>query len=352
MNNFHAVLLAGGLGQRLWPKARRNMPKQFLAFGGEKSLLQRTAQRIHPLLPWSRIWVVVKPEHVHLVKEQLPELPVENLLIEPEPKGTAAAVIMSAFSIEARSRDAVMAVLPTDHMIDNENQFRRTLTAALTWASTHPDLVTIGIEPTRPETAYGYISVGKELGSFDGSRCFRVQSFHEKPCKKVAQNYLASGNILWNSGIFAWSCKELISTCDVLKKIGLKFGTGETVKKLISCYHLMPSDSIDYEVLEQAKNLVVFHGNFGWQDLGIWETFYEFSKKDQRGNSIEGNVVARHSQGCLLNCSDDRVLAVLGLKDMAVIVEDNCVLVCPRDRLQEVRYLVEDLEHTGLKEFT
>ena len=352
MENTHAVLLAGGLGQRLWPKARREKPKQFLAFGEEKSLLQRTAQRIHPIFPWSRIWVVAKPEHKHLVKEQLPELPEENLIIEPIPKGTAAAVIMSAIIIESRFPGSIMTVLPTDHMIKNESLFRRTLSAAMSWAASHSDLVTIGIKPTRPETAYGYITLGKLQGKIDEFSCYKVLSFHEKPCKNVAQSYLEKGNSLWNSGIFTWACKSLISTCKILKKLGFNAEIKEAAQTIDKYYHKLPDDSIDYEVLEQAKNLVVFPADFGWHDLGIWETFYELSPKDQNKNSITGNVVAKYSKGCLLSCSKDKVVAVLGLKNMAVIVEDDCVLVCPRDRLQEVRYLVEELEQKGLKKFT
>lgn len=354
----HALVLAGGLGTRLWPRTRRLRPKQFLRIDGEETLLQRTLERILPLFPWDRIWIVTKPAQEKEVRSQVPELPPSHLLLEPCPRGTAAAVAWAAALLEFRCPGSIMAALPTDHLIEDEETFRSVLEAVVAWAEKHPDLVTLGIRPRRPETGYGYIEMGAVKGRTNGYVCHEVGAFHEKPERALAERYLVSGEVFWNSGIFAWSCETLLAAvrCCMpelwapLSRIQAVLGTAEEEAVTRSGYEAMPADSVDCGVLEKAQNITVFPADFGWYDLGIWETFYELSPKDASGNVLEGEIIPVDCHNSLIQASHG-VVAAVGVEDLVIVVENGAVLVCPRDRLQEVRKVVNEMERKGLTRY-
>jgi mannose-1-phosphate guanylyltransferase len=319
----------------------------------------QTISRIRPLFPWDRIWIVTKPQHEGEVLSQLPELNRKNLLLEPRPKGTAAAISWSVARIEASNPGSVVGVFPTDHLIEHGDRFRALVESGLAWAGSHPQLVTFGIKPERPETAYGYIEIGTLEGEILGNRCYEVSCFHEKPAIGLAVDYLTSDRVFWNSGIFVFAAKSLLTSLErwtpevwgPLTRIISNLETMRDQALTDEAYGTMPEYSLDKAILETASNIVVFPGSFGWHDLGVWETCYTLAEKDTEGNAIQGLVVPIACKDCLI-ASDDKILvAAVGIEDMVVVAEGGAVLICPRSRLEKVREIVEKIKDLGLKEY-
>lgn len=358
-NRYHALVLAGGFGTRLWPRSRQSRPKQFLPFHGRDNLILQTIARIRPLFPWHRIWIVTKPQHAEEVLSQLPEVRRENLLLEPVPKGTAAAISWSVAMIEASNPGSVVGVFPTDHLIEHEDKFRALVESGLAWASSHPQLVTFGIKPERPETAYGYIEIGALKGETLGNRCYGVSCFHEKPSRELAVGYLASERVFWNSGIFIFAARSLLTslerwTPEIWGPIRRILANPETMRDQAftdEVYGTMPDYSLDKAMLETASNVVVFPGSFGWHDLGLWETSYTLSKKDASGNALWGNVVPIDCRDCLIASDDKTLVAAVGIEDLVVVAEGGAILVCPRNKLEKIREIVERIKDLGLKQY-
>lgn len=357
---FHAVVLAGGFGTRLWPRSRQHLAKQFLRIHSRETLLEQTISRIRPMFPWERIWVVTKPVQKEDVLASIPDLLSSNILIEPCPKGTGAAISLAAAKIESIHPGSVIAVLPSDHLIEDEEDFRNMLGAGLLWARSEPCCIaTFGIKPARPETAYGYIEAGRFRAEMKGKNCYEVLSFHEKPDRETAITYISSGAFSWNSGIFAFPCRVLIDTLKdwmpsmsiPLERIISAFGSKKETSIVKQHYDLMPDDSLDKGLLEKASNVVVFPCEFGWHDMGVWETYYELSTKDKNGNVIEGLVVPIGCRNCVLMSEGGTLIAAVGAEDMVIAAEGNAVLICPRDRLDEIRKAVEKIKEEGLTKY-
>ena len=356
---YHALVLAGGFGIRLWPKSRQSKAKQFLCIDSRDTLLKQTVSRIRPMFPWERIWVVTKPAQEKDVLADVPELIKSNILIEPCPKGTAAAISLAAARIESLCPGSLIAVLPSDHLIKEEEKFRSVLHAGLSFAGFNPCLVTFGIKPVRAETAYGYVEIGRLETKIGDKNCYSVSAFHEKPDRDTALNYLSSGNVLWNSGIFAFSSRVLFealkkwmpAAAEALERISSLSGSTEEASMVNQYYSRMPDDSLDKGVLEKASNVVIFPCDCSWHDMGVWETYYDLSIKDDDGNAINGIVASVGCKNCLLMSEGVVLVAAVGIEDMVIVAEGDAVLVCPRNKLNDVKQVVEKIKEKGLVKY-
>ncbi|MDL1958933.1 MAG: NTP transferase domain-containing protein [Deltaproteobacteria bacterium] len=356
---YHALILAGGFGTRLWPKSRQRRAKQFLCIHSQETLLEQTVSRIRPMFPWKRIWVVTKPTQKEDVLAHVPGLISSNVFIEPCPKGTAAAISWATARIESLHTNSVIAVLPSDHLIEDEEEFRRVLDAGLSFAGFNPCLVTFGIKPSRAEPAYGYIEIGRLKTKVRDKDCYDVMAFHEKPDRETALNYLSLGSFFWNSGIFAFSSAVLFEALkkwmpaarEPLEHIRSLSGSKEEASVVSRYYNLMPDGSLDKGLLEKASNVVVFPCNYGWHDMGVWETYYDLSAKDEDGNAVDGLVASVGCKNCLLMSEGGILLAAVGTENMVIVAEGDAVLVCPRNRLGEIQQAVEKIRKEGLVEY-
>lgn len=343
---LHAVILCGGRGERFWPRSRRFLPKQFLALFGGRTLLQDTSRRIAPLCPVGRQLFVASRGMAKTVRRQA-RVSEEQVLVEPVGRNTAPAIGLAAAHLVARDPDAVMVVLPADHHISRLRQFQAAVRLAARSAQ-DGSLVTFGVPPTRPDTGYGYIRVGDRVAGRGALTVHRVAEFCEKPDLATARRYLKTGEFLWNSGMFVWRADAIL---DALRKFLPKLsadlraytravGTAKQVKALERVYERAESVSIDYAVMEKAKNVVALRAGFGWDDVGSWLALERHLKADRDGNSVAGLVAAQSSGNCIVD-SDCGVVALLGVRDLVVVRSGDAVLVASRDKLPELKRLLK-----------
>jgi mannose-1-phosphate guanylyltransferase len=352
--NTHIVIMAGGQGTRFWPISRMEKPKQFLsvnAASGE-SLIQATARRVSDLSEYPAL-VVSNVLHEKLVRQHLPKA---DVLLEPIAKNTAASIGFAAIWLRKKYDDPVMVVLPADHAVANEQALRDTISDAVALASQHEVMVTIGVEPTYPNTGYGYIKRGVPLNG----KGFMVRRFFEKPNQERAIEYCKSGDFFWNSGMFAWKASVILEAIEeympqlyeqlsIIEK-NLDKPQAEQAKIIEQCFANMESTSIDFGVLELARNCAVVPGkDFGWNDVGSWDAWAEHFSKDQKNNLLHGDSIAIDSQNSVV-FSTGRFIALVGVEDMVVIDSGDAVLVCPRSRVQEVKKVVDHLKSASRKE--
>jgi mannose-1-phosphate guanylyltransferase len=339
-----AVIIAGGKGERFWPVSTDAQPKAFLRLVGSESLLQATVRRMRLLLPWTQIAVVVDQKQAGLVREQLPELPATNLLLEPQGRDTAAAIGLASQHIERLDPEAIMIVLPADHYVPDSEAFVAVLRRALDLLGSHPDwVVTVGIPPSRPETGYGYLEVGESLTQPPGA--FRVHRFLEKPDQQTAERLVTDGTHYWNSGIFLWRNSTIQSLLaqhmrDVwagLCRIREAWGAQEV---LVREYSAFQKQSIDYGVLERMeRGVAMVRADFAWDDLGAWDALARVQPVDEGGNVIVGEVRSLDTTHSIIVSNGPRV-ATVGLSEIIVVASTDGVLVCPKGRAQDVRRLV------------
>jgi len=352
-----AVIMAGGKGARFWPRSREKMPKHLLDILGERTIIQETVERIRPLVPAERTLIVTGQSHAAELIRQLPEIPTENILIEPVGRNTAPCIGLAALHIQKRAGDAVMMVLPSDHRIGDEDGFRRVLKAAAQTAASGDCLVTIGIRPTGPETGYGYLEQGERFAAIGEGDIFRVRSIREKPPREEAERFLAQGGFLWNSGMFAWKASTILQQIGQhlpdldrgLAKIREAFGTDREADVLGRTYRELPSVSIDYGVMEKARDVLIVPGSFGWSDLGSWDALWEVSPKDGQGNSVRGPFIGIDAARSLVH-SPGKLVALVGVEDLLVVETDDALLICRRGRSQDVKKVVQALEEEGREE--
>jgi mannose-1-phosphate guanylyltransferase len=351
---MYAVIMAGGRGTRFWPRSRKKRPKQLLNIIGEKTILEQTVDRIRPLCSWDRIYVVTEKDQAPLIRNLLPDLPGDQLLIEPLGKNTAPCIGLAARLLAERDPEAVMAILPADHYIARESDFRRILSAAGEAARDGDCLITLGITPGFPETGYGYIEKGAPRTIRGDRPVWAVKAFHEKPDRAKAEAMLAAGGFFWNSGMFIWTATAILKkmaqlTPGIYREIQ---GLPSTVRHpdwepaLLQAYERMEDISIDYAVMEKADNVFMLEGDFGWNDVGSWEAVYQLEAKDGRGNCLLGPAVVLDSTGCLV-FSPGKTVALLGVQNLVVVETPDALLICPRERSQEVKKMVELLEKKG-----
>ena len=353
-HELYAVIMAGGQGTRFWPRSRRKMPKQLLNIVGETTMLEQTVARISPLIPAERTLVVAGQTYRDPIRACLPQLPAENFLFEPVGRNTAACVAWAALWVRQRASDAVMAVLPADHLIRHEAEFLRVLQVAAVVAQPLNRLVTIGIQPSHPETGYGYIRASEDQLQVDGRPVFRVAQFVEKPSRHKAEQFLAAGTYVWNSGMFVWRadsiwlelCRHLPQLAHTLEPVTAITAADALAGVLNDVYPRLPSVSIDVGIMEQAQDVWVVPADIGWSDVGSWRALSDLLEADAQGNVVIGEQRGIDTAGCFIH-SPGKLVATIGLNDLVVIETDDVLLICPKERDQDVRKLVELLEREG-----
>ncbi len=354
--NRYAVIMAGGSGTRFWPRSRKAHPKQFLKIGGEKTLIQETIERLEPVVKPENVYLVISKAHLKLAQEQLPDVPRENFLVEPVGRNTTACIALAAYYIARKDKDGVMCVLPADHKIHDRNSYVERLELAMEVASRGDNLVTFGIVPEYPETGYGYIEHGDSCMKETGAGIMEVKRFCEKPDADDAWKYYSSGNYFWNSGMFIWSVSSIVNalkrhmpaTADALSKI-VDLNDSEIGAYLEKTYPELEPISIDYGVMEKADNVYVVKGTFGWSDVGSWKTLEKMIKPDSNGNSIEGDVVSIESNNNVV-IGNKRLITLLHVDDLVVVETDDALMICSKDKTQEVRKIVDELKEKGREE--
>jgi mannose-1-phosphate guanylyltransferase len=351
---LYAVIMAGGQGTRFWPRSRRKRPKQLLNIVGETTMLEQTVARINPLIPFERILVVAGEAYRDILEASLPQLPADNFLYEPVGRNTAACVAWAALWVQQRAPEGIMAVLPADHLFRDPAEFLRILNTAAVVAQPLNRLVTIGIQPTHPETGYGYIQVTDEHLQADGRDVFRVERFVEKPSREKAEEFLTDGRYLWNSGMFIWRSDAILreirrylpQLARGLEPMAAAMASSRLTAVVTEVYPSLPSVSIDVGVMERAEDVWVIPGNFGWSDVGSWRALSELLPVDGQGNVVVGEQRGMETSGCFIY-SPKKLVATIGIRDLVVIETDDVLLICPKERDQEVRKLVELLEREG-----
>lgn len=348
-----AVIMAGGKGERFWPKSRTHCPKQFLSLSGDgETMIQKTFRRLKGLVAPENVYVVTNADYMTLVQEQLPEIPEENLLREPAARNTAPCIALAAAVIAKRCGDAVMLVLPADHLIRHEDLCIDVLSRAITAADAGDNLVTIGITPSYPETGYGYIEFSRSQSAPTG--VYQVDCFREKPDLETARSYVESGKFLWNSGMFAWrtavyldAVKEhLPAVAEITGRLQSVCDTPDFQRVLQEEFPKMPSVSVDYGVLEHASRLFTIPGSFGWDDVGSWPALQRVAKTDTNGNYRNGDVLTIGTKNCIF-AGSDKLIAAIGLEDIIVVDTADALLVCAKDAAQDVKKVTEMLREQG-----
>lgn len=348
--------MAGGAGTRFWPESRIDKPKQFHKLIGEKTMLQSTVERILPIIPHERILVVTNASYTGLVQEQLPELPAGNIIGEPVGRNTAPCIACAAAILMHRDPSATMIVLPADHYIRNEVEFRKILDVAAQKAEQDECLVTIGILPHRPETGYGYIQQDeKKSGEIGGRKVSRVKTFAEKPDLQTAVGFIESGDFLWNSGMFIWKARDIWAEFEkylpqifIEARKLLKNHAKDGEAAIGAFYQSVNSISIDYGIMEKTDAVYVIPAEFGWSDVGSWMAIYELEKKDVFGNVVRtGKGLMENCQNCFISSNGGKLVAMVGLMGVGYIETEDAVLICSMDKSQNVRNIVDKLEESG-----
>ncbi len=351
MAKVYAVIMAGGAGTRFWPASRALRPKQLLPLTGGAPLLAETVRRLAPLVTEDRV-VIVTGEHLAAgTAEAVPNVPRDQILKEPAPRNTAPCIAWANAVIAKLDPDAVVAVLPSDHFIGDEPAFRKVLERAIETAASGR-VTTVGIVPSRPETGYGYIEVGEELGA--GVR--EVARFVEKPDRETAEKFVSGKRHLWNAGMFFFRVKDMTAlVAEHLPDLAAGIAKiGADASALGTVFPTLPSISIDHGVMEKAKGLAVVPGEFGWNDVGSWQSAWELGKKDERGNALDDGAIAIDAKENLAvslgAAKGKKVIALVGVEGLVVVDTDDALLVMPRERAQDVRLVVEDLKSKGRKD--
>jgi mannose-1-phosphate guanylyltransferase len=358
--HLYAVIMAGGIGSRLWPRSRLASPKQFLDLLGPRTMLQETVDRMAPLIPLERVLVVVSEDHAGTVRSQVPGLPKENIVVEPGPRGTAPCAGLAAVVIQQRDPAAIMAVCPADHLIADASGFRQAIGAAAQLAQ-DDYLVTLGIAPDHPHTGYGYIQRSTPLGERNGLPTFQVRRFTEKPDEATAQDFVDSGEYYWNGGIFVWQAATILAEMEILlpllhtelQSVGRAWPSPKRREVLDAAWDRVPRTTIDYGIMEQAQRVAVVPVDIGWDDVGNWATLSGLVEGDEAGNVVRGDCrpLLLETSDTYVYASAGRLVATVGLEGFVVIDTPDALLVCPKDQAQNVRDVVERLKAHGLTEY-
>ena len=349
-NNRYCVIMGGGIGSRFWPYSRTDFPKQFIDFFGTgRSFIQMSFDRVQDIIPVDHIFVVTNALYAPLVKKQLPMLPEENILLEPARRNTAPCIAWAAYHIAAINPDASIMVAPSDHIILRETEFRKSVIKGFEFVEQHDALLTMGVKPSRPETGYGYIQIGKE--QVPGIN--EVKTFTEKPNLELAKVFLDTGEFFWNSGIFLWKasaiknalaehCQDVASIFD--KGAGL-FGTPGELGFIANEFQNCPNISIDYAVMEKASNVFVECVDIGWSDVGTWGSLYEISPKNKDGNVTQNNKACMfNSKNNIVSMKEDKLVVAVGLNDYIIADADDVLLICPKADEQRIKLIVNEVK--------
>jgi mannose-1-phosphate guanylyltransferase len=347
---YYAVIMAGGSGTRLWPLSRQRYPKQALRLVGEQTMFQYAVERLLPLFPLERIFVITRAEHGPILKEQVPDLPERNFILEPEGRGTAPAIGLIAIHLQQRDPNATMAILTADHFITKTERFRQVLGAAEQIAG-DGSLVTLGIQPSSASTGFGYIHQGSGLGERSGFKFYAVRQFTEKPDPTTARQMVSSGDYSWNSGMFIWQVARIMEEFerqmpDFYLKLQAVANTLETPDYQATLERIWPTvkkETIDYGVMEGARQVVVIPVDIGWTDIGSWGSLLDLLPMDAEDNVLVGNHLGIDTRSTLV-FGGKRLIATMGVEDLIIIDTEDAVMVCAKNREQDVKAIVDQLK--------
>jgi mannose-1-phosphate guanylyltransferase len=358
IQNNYVAIMAGGIGSRFWPVSRTNKPKQFLdILGTGRSLLQWTYKRFQDICPPENIYFITNHSYAAIIREQLPEISEHQIIKEPSRKNTAACAAYFAHKIHALNPDANIIMSPADHLILDERAFERSIFEGLDFVKNNNALLTLGIKPTRPDTGYGYIQYD-QAKSFDN--VYKVITFTEKPSLEIAKAFLKSGDFLWNAGIFLWNANAIIEAFhqhlpelnDIFANLSASYNTPSEYHEIEKAYPLCPNTSIDYAVMEKAHNVFVEPAQFGWSDLGTWESAYDNSEKDYLGNAVHGkNVMIIDASECMVKAPEKKLVLLQGLEQFIVIDTEDVLLICERNKEQHIKEYVAEIKRNKGEKF-
>lgn len=351
--NLYCVIMAGGAGTRFWPISRSKFPKQFIdILGVGKTLLQQTFDRFARICPVENIYIVTSSEYKDLTLEQLPQISADQVLLEPARRNTAPCIIYANFRIQSHNPEAKIVVAPSDHLILNEDKFIATIEKAFTFVNQNNSLLTLGIEPSRPDTGYGYIQINKEEGD-ENSEIRKVKTFTEKPDLELAKFFVKSGEFFWNSGIFIWSLKAIQEAFeqylpDIYSSFNDSvelFGTDKEENAIAQIYPACTNISIDYGIMEKASNVYVLGAEFGWSDLGTWTSLFEHTDKTEDNNAVTTkNALIYNTKDTVIKAPEDKLVVVQGLTDYIVVDTEDALLICNKKEEQQIRLFVNDIK--------
>lgn len=351
-NNNHLVIMAGGVGSRFWPMSTPECPKQFIdVMGCGRTFIQLTMDRFNGIVPAENVWVVTSAKYAEIVKQQLPEVPEENILLEPCRRNTAPCIAYVCWRIKKKNPRANLVVTPSDHMVVDQEEFRRVITEALDFTADSDAIVTLGMKPTRPETGYGYIQADLTAPSLRHKSIYRVDKFREKPDLATAKEYVKHSEYFWNSGIFVWNVETIVNAlriyqsdiAQVFEELMPYLATENEQKMIDERFPQCPSISIDYAVMEKAEEIFVFPADFGWSDVGTWGSLITLVDKDSDGNAKIGNRIELHdSKNCIVHASEEKRVVVQGLDGYIIAEKDDTLLICKLSEEQRIKEFSQD----------
>ena len=352
MKNNYALIMAGGIGSRFWPISRTAHPKQFIdILGTGKTLIQQTYERFQKIVPDENIFILTNEIYSDLVLQQIPGMDKSRILCEPVMRNTAPCIAYGSHKIYKLNPEAAIVVSPSDHLILDNEEFIKCINKSLKTASENNCLITLGIKPSRPDTGYGYIQYNTTKIEDD---FYKVKTFTEKPNTELARTFVQSGDFLWNAGIFVWSVKNILHSFqkhlpeinDIFSEGSAVYNTENETEFIQAAFTQCTNISIDYGVMEKAENVYVLPSEFGWSDLGTWASVYELADKDYVGNAVipSEKVIMYNSSNCMVNMPKGKVVILEGLHDFIVVEDNNTLLICPRDREQEIKQIVADVK--------
>lgn len=353
MSKYYVGIMAGGIGSRFWPLSRSKYPKQFLdILGTGESLLQSTFNRFKKFIPAENIYFITSKKYVDLINKQIPGLNKDQILAEPARRNTAPCVAYFSNKIYRKDKDAVLMIAPSDHIILNGSEFENKILLAASFADNNDCLITLGIQPSRPDTGYGYIQYLKKEPIED--EIFKVKTFTEKPPSELAKTFLASGDFLWNAGIFVWSAKSILESfekhCNEVAEIFNKEGVynSDNEKAFIDkAYGLTKSISIDYAIMENAQNVLTIPSSFGWSDLGTWRSLFDNLNKDENSNAITARKVMNfESKNCLISAPENKMVVLVGVDDYYIVDTEDVLLICKKNKEQEIKSITNEIKAT------
>uniref|UniRef100_UPI003217A954 mannose-1-phosphate guanylyltransferase n=1 Tax=uncultured Draconibacterium sp. TaxID=1573823 RepID=UPI003217A954 len=353
MQDIYTLIMAGGSGTRFWPRSKTVKPKQYLNIFGEESLLQDTIKRFATFTQTEKIYIVSGKTQAKVLEEQTSMLPKENLIYEPVGKNTLPCIGLAAMYAEKENPDGIMVVSPSDHLIKNDELFKDTVLAAVKIAREKDGIVTLGITPNYPATGYGYVQTAEDITGNEKIRQFKVKRFVEKPDEATATDYLKQGGFYWNSGLFVFKVSVFLKAVEEfapelyadLRKIQADLGNPTYEQTLDTIYRAVKGISVDYGIMEHAKNIFLVEGNFDWNDLGSWESVYlTDEKKDENGNAGSGETILIDTKNSYVYSDNKNLIAVVGLDDVIVVQDGNTTLVCKREKAEDIKYIVEQLK--------
>jgi mannose-1-phosphate guanylyltransferase len=357
---MYVVIMAGGSGTRFWPRSRAVLPKQMLNLFGDRTMLQLTHERIKDFVSEKNILIITNNDLKEGIVEQLPDVPVENIIAEPFGRNTAPCIALAASIIKKRSsEDETMIILPADHLIQGTNRFKQCMLAAAEYAPREGCLITVGIKPAYPETGYGYIQKDRQIAESLDHTIFKVKTFAEKPDYEIAERFIKSGDFLWNSGMFIWTVAAITNAMeefqpelvDGFSLIENKLDCPEMDEAIRDVYSKIKPVSIDYGVMEVAKKVCVLEGDFVWNDVGSWEAVYNLSDKDSDKNAIEAKEQILLSSKNNYIYSSKKLIAAVGIEDLVVVDTDDALLICKKEESQKIKDVVDTLRRKGFDSY-